>query len=158
MSLRMARGIEVRREHYRDAALDRLAEVKHLRGTGRGDSALAAYLSGLSVECALRSLIPPGTEFYSRHDLRVLAELGALRLADEQASARLGNLLTELSPLWRNSLRFYPSGRFAAHCRKSALAAGLTVRRRANAVSVVCGRLFEISGRALTECERLWQK
>ncbi len=57
------RGIEIRHVQYYNAAIARLADVKSLKAAGRGNSAGAAYLSGLAVECGLRALIPAGGEF-----------------------------------------------------------------------------------------------
>jgi hypothetical protein len=149
-------GVEVRPEHYYKASVDRLAIVKHLRNTGHGNSSVAAYLCGLSVECALRALIAPGTDFYDRHDFPTLAGFGALDRADEAARRRLGTLLNELTVLWRNSLRFYPDDLFATFCRKRSRSLGLHVRRGSSPVPVVCTRLFNVSELAFTECARLW--
>ena len=82
-------GVEVRRDQYYNAALERLSEARFLRESGHGDSPVAAYLCGLSVECALRSLIPEQTVFYDRHDFLEIARLGALRVADDIAYKRV---------------------------------------------------------------------
>jgi hypothetical protein len=150
--------VEVRREHYYNAALERFAEVKRLRGGGHGDSALAAYLCGVSVECALRSLIPEDAEFYDRHDFLLLARSGALVVADQSGYARLGRLLNQLTPLWKNSLRYYSEQLFETYCHKRARSLGLHVQRGSRAALVVCRRLFEAAENAILECERLWVK
>ena len=152
----MPRGVEIRPEQYYKASVERFAMVKHLRSTGRGDSPVAAYLCGLSVECALRALIMPGTEFYDRHDFVILAGSGALDRADGVARRRLGAQLNELTALWRNSLRFYSDELFAAFCRKRVRSLGLSVRRGSSPVSLMCARLFDVSDLAFTERARLW--
>ena len=129
-----------------------------MREAGVADSALTAYLCGLSVECALRSLIPPAADFNDRHDVLVLAKLGALTVADDVAYARMGTLLSELTPLWKNSLRFYSRDLFVTFCRKRARSVGLHVPRGARPESVLSRRLLEITEQALLECERLWLK
>ncbi len=152
------RAVEIRPEHYYNAALQRFADVKLLRAAGMAESPLAAYLCGVSVECALRSLIPPATMFYDRHDFLVLARLGALTGADDAAFSRIGVLLNEVRPLWRNSLRFYSDDLFVAFCRRRARSSGLPVHRRTRSTGIVCLRLYEISERMLIECEQLWRK
>jgi hypothetical protein len=152
------RGIEVRPEHYYQAGIDRITEAKRLRDDGRGNTALAAYLCGLSTECALRALVPIEAEFYDRHDLLKLAEVGAWTAGDEKAVAPLGKLLTESVALWRNSLRFYSQDLFEAYCRKRARALKLSVPRKTSPVTTVCARLYHVSTLAFTECVVLWQK
>ena len=132
--------------------------MKTLGAAGFGASALAAYLCGLSVECVLRSLIPPDEDFYDHHDFVTLARLGALTLADDAAYKRLGTLLNELAILWKNTLRFYPDDLFAAFCKKRARSIGLRIDRGARPATVVCRRLLQLSDLAFTECEILWLK
>jgi hypothetical protein len=152
------RGIEIRNEQYYNAALDRLEDVKGLKATGRGNSAGAAYLCGLSVECALRALIPVGREFYDRHNLLALAGAGALKLADERAYQELSLALNEMTILWQNTLRFYSEDRFSAFCRDKVQSTGLRPKRGTSPAKVLCGRLFDVSNLAFTGCARLWLK
>jgi hypothetical protein len=152
------RRIEVRQEHYYNAALERLAEAKRLKIAGEGTSPLSAYLCGLSVECILRSLIPAEAEFYDRHDFITLARLGALTVANQSSAGSLGSTLSELTALWRNSLRFYSRSLFDSFCRQRAKALGLHVRRGTRPAALVCGRLFAASEATILECEHLWLK
>jgi hypothetical protein len=150
--------VEICQEHYYRAAKDRLAEVRQLRNGGFAESALAAYLCGLSVECALRSFVPVENDFYDRHDLIVLARFGALLVTSETASIRLNRLLNAMKQLWKNSLRFYSNDLFETYSHKRVKSLGLYIQRGARPASVVCRRLFEASENVLLECERLWQK
>jgi hypothetical protein len=152
------RGIEIRNEQYYNAAIDRLEDVEGLKVTGRGNSAGAAYLCGLSVECALRALIPAGRQFHDRHNLLALARAGAFKMADERAHNQLSPALNEMTILWRNSLRFYSADRFSAFCRDRVQSAGLQTKRGTSPSKVLCGRLTAVSNLAFTECVRLWLK
>lgn len=152
------RGIEVRPDHYYNAALENIAAVSYLRGSGFGNSAIAAYLSGLSAECAFRALIPRGTPYYNKHVFVELAKLGALRKADATSYQRLGVLINNLSAVWRNALRFYSNALFESWCRKRAYEVGLRVSRRVTASAVVCKVLFDSANDTVLECQRLWLK
>lgn len=151
-------GTEIRPEHYYNAAIEHMASVKLLRTSGYGASALAAYLSGLSAECALRSLIPADSAFYKRHVFLDLARMGALTKANDRAASRLGTSITELSALWKNSLRFYSQELFDVWSRKRVRSLSLHVPRGAKAAAVLCDRLLDRAEATFLECQRLWTK
>jgi HEPN domain-containing protein len=154
LATRARRGIEVRRVDYYSAAEERLAFVRALREAGTGNTALAAYVSGLSVECALRALIPEDEDFMATHNFVQLAVLGAFRVADDVAYENLGRQLNELQALWRNSLRFYSHDRFEAHCRERAKSLNLNAPRKSKPSSAVCFRLYSVSQQSFLECAR----
>jgi hypothetical protein len=149
-------GVEVRPDHYYQAAIGRLNDVTSLQATGGGDSAGAAHFCGLSVECALRALMPKDSVFYDRHNPLALARAGAWKTADDRAYGNLSPALNELTILWNNKLRFSSEDRFLAFCRDKVQSAGLKVSRGGSPAKVLCGRLFDVSNRAFTECARLW--
>lgn len=152
----MKRGIEVRPEQYYRAALERLEMVDFLRKNGQGASVVAAYLSGLAVECMLRSFIPPSAEFYPEHLLVQIARRGVVEGVDD-ALTRIRPSLNDVSTLWRNSLRFYSADRFEAWCSERTRAGAPKRLRGSRASKVLCERLHEGSARVVTEC-KTWRK
>jgi hypothetical protein len=151
----MALGIAVRPEQYHAAGLERLSEVKSMREKGNGESVIAAYLSGLSVECSLRAFIPPGQN-PSNHDLLYLAASGVLKTARDLPRNRIDLPLSEIVALWQNRLRFFSEDLFRAFCRKRSLSVALGVPSGSTPAAVVCRQLFTLSERVVVECDQIW--
>jgi len=110
-------GIEIRPKHYMAAATPRFTSAQRLAKGDECDMAAATYCAGLAVECALKSFLPIGREMDRRHNLEALAQRGVFLRVDASQRERLVSLLTELKPLWKNSLRYYSPERFEAFSR-----------------------------------------
>ena len=154
----MSAGIAVRPQQYYNAAAERLEEVRLLRSSGQRDSGLAAYLSGLSVECMLRAFIPSAFEFYPKHDFYYLGAQSDVLPFRAVLFGRLNGSLNDLAALWQNRIRFFDEQRFQAHCRERVHSLRLPVPGNTTPSAVVCRRLYDACEQVNQECQEIWKR
>lgn len=89
---------------YLAAAQERITEANLLL---KGQPVMVSYLSGVAVECLLRTALVQGSEDTAKHDLRLHAELrnfydGMTRKQREAVAALVGEIVS----CWQNNHRY----------------------------------------------------
>ncbi len=112
-------------EHYREAALERIAAAQNEYRAKRYADCI--YLAGLATEAILRAYrcrINP--EFDSRHDLADLMRASGLEdLVPAKRRQEVGVLLGKIWARWKNDYRFASNDRLTADLRKRDLCDGI---------------------------------
>src|SRR5437870_2801457 len=103
--------MNLRREEYRLAALERINDSGALRRNGRHPAAM--YFAGVAAECMLRAWHRESTPFDERHDVVKLFRGCDDRLAN-LARGRLRTAILTIHLLWSNGLRYADEGKVRA--------------------------------------------
>lgn len=159
--------MDLRSEHYIQAAVERIEQARQVHRLNLGPS-LVAYLAGVGAECVLRAwLTRESPAFEGRHDLLKLYQKSKLWLIDigpsrpagmseEQLEAdrrAMSAAIETLHLIWHNNLRYASTARWKAHLHRMGRLEGI----KGDAPREIARRLLDAADIFVTKGIELWK-
>lgn len=145
--------MKVTEESYRIAAINHVSAAQDL--VEEAQYPLAAYLSGLAVECMLRAYSHRiNSAFDARHDLRLWYQRCKFdAIIPEDRAEDISSALALVVAQWNNSQRYYSAELLRAEWKRAELDRGI----RGNFVKERTRRIVDAAWEIVTLGEEQWK-